>query len=145
VLDTSLSRQRMIRSSQSRAGGHLVPAIQLGVPYQGIYRDGIVRLDGDVDLRNGSRVEVNVVRKARKSPAAKPAARARASKAKSKRPLSGWDRAVATANKMTNRERNASIMAFCGVWKDRPDWKGKSSARIAAELRKRASSRGRHD
>lgn len=51
---------------------------------------------------------------------------------------------MAKAKKMTKKERMAAIMAAAGMWKDRPEWKGKSSAEIATELRKRAAGRGRN-
>lgn len=36
------------------------------------------------------------------------------------------------------RPKSDPIMKVFGMWKDRPEWKGKSSAEIARELRERA-------
>src|SRR4051812_44314393 len=35
------------------------------------------------------------------------------------------------------------LIALAGIWKDRPDWKGKSSIEIVAELRRRPTGRAR--
>ena len=51
---------------------------------------------------------------------------------------------MSQSKRMSKAERTAAIMAACGDWKDRPEWKGKSSAQIALELRKQAASRGRN-
>lgn len=45
------------------------------------------------------------------------------------------------AKRLTTRERIAIALAGCGAWKDRADWKGRSSASIAAEMRKRGARR----
>ncbi len=116
--------------------------------YKGIYRDGIVTLLGDVDLRNGATVDVNLRGKGkpqarRKSSGARPKAKKLTSAqiAAKSRP-SAWDRMLQT--KMTKKQRIAAVLAARGTWKDRADWKGKSTLQIAAELRTRASRRGRH-
>ncbi len=51
---------------------------------------------------------------------------------------------LAQSGKMTKAERLAAAAAVRGDWKDRPEWKGMSSVRIAAELRRRAFGRGGH-
>jgi len=104
-----------------------------------------VRLEGDVDFRNGSCVAVSVVRKARKPFAAKPFAQTRSSKPKPKRPLSRWERAVDSVKRMTKAECMDAVMAAGGVWKDRPEWKGMTPVQIAADSRKRAGSPARND
>lgn len=109
--------------------------VSLGMTYRGIYRDGYVRLEGDVDLRNGTPVEVFSLRETRARRVSSKARRAKASRVSRK---SEWERAMARAKKMTKKERMAAVMAAAGAWKDRPEWKGKSSAEIATELRKRA-------
>jgi hypothetical protein len=88
--------------------------------YTGVYRDGIVLLDGDVDLRNGARVEVL------------PTRRIGATKAKKR------------AAKGTRAKSSADpLLKFFGMSKDRADWKGRSSAEIARELRRRVSTRAK--
>ncbi|CAG1010952.1 hypothetical protein PHYC_03965 [Phycisphaerales bacterium] len=84
--------------------------------YRGVYRDGIVILQGDVDLRNGDTVEVNSAR------ARKPARRA--------------------PTKTRKTARVSERLPAFGIWKDR--WpKSMSSAQIARELREQASRRVR--
>jgi hypothetical protein len=53
-------------------------------------------------------------------------------------------RLFARTGKLTKQERLAAAQAVRGDWKDRPEWKGMSSIEIAAELRRRAFSRGRN-
>jgi outer membrane protein assembly factor BamB len=95
--------------------------------YRGVYRDGIVVLEGEVDLRNGTTVEVNPAR----------------GKGKGRRKVSSTPR----------RDRKAAqvhpFIALAGLWKDRPEWRGRSSVEIVRELRRRSPStrarrRGRH-
>lgn len=104
--------------------------------YRGVYRDGYVRLDGDVDLPNGSTVEVFSLAGARVKRAK--------SKKKAPRPASSvskgvWELAMAKGRKMTRAERVATAMKAFGAWRDRPEWKGWSSVEIAAELRRRST------
>lgn len=92
--------------------------------YKGVYRDGVVFLSGDVDLRNGEAVEVN-------SAKAKKPAKARGAAATSPK-----SRTTAKRPKATDR-----LPAF-GIWKDR--WPASmSSAQIARELREQVSRRAR--
>ncbi len=111
--------------------------------YKGVYRDGIVIIQGDVGLRNGSIVDVNL-RAQTKQPARTSGAR----KPKASRDIdslfkqNSWDQLH--RNKMNKKERMAILLASRGVWKDRPEWKGKSSAEISTELRIQASRRGRN-
>ncbi len=116
--------------------------------YKGIYRDGIVTLLGDVDLRNGATVDVNLRGKAkpqprRKSSAARPKSKKLTSaRITAKSRSSAWNRMLQT--KMTKKQRIAAVLAARGTWKERADWKGKSTLQVAAELRARASRRGRN-
>lgn len=107
--------------------------------YRGVYRDGFVRLQGDVHLPNGSYVEVNpaLEQRAWKAPGG-----FRRSRSSRNRGATDWE--LATRKKLTRPQRVAAALAACGTWKDRPEWKGKSSARIAAMLRGRAARRGRN-
>ena len=115
--------------------------------YKGIYRDGIVTLLGDVDLRNGATVDVNLrgvskrgARAIPRSPRAKANARTKTRDGPRSR-SSAWDGKL--KQKMTKKQRIAAILAARGTWKDRPDWKGKSTVEIATLLRQRASRRVR--
>jgi hypothetical protein len=87
--------------------------------YRGVYQDGVVVLEGEVDLRNGSRVEVQPARRATTAESKKRAGKGARTSAKSADPL----------------------LKFFGVWKDRADWKGRSSVEVAKELRRRAGRR----
>ena len=115
--------------------------------YKGVYRDGIVIIQGEVDLRNGAVVDVNL-----RGGRGGRGSRSRGSgKAESKELTAAqiaslfkhnaWD--LMRRAKVTKKQRMASLLAARGNWKDRPEWKGKSSAQVAAELRKQASRRGR--
>jgi hypothetical protein len=89
--------------------------------FKGIYRDGIIILEDATGLRNGTVVEVTRPAKRTKA-VAKPVAKGK------KKPA-------------TRRKRSAGSVAdwpAFGIWKDRADWKGKSSAEIARELREKA-------
>ena len=107
--------------------------------YRGVYRDGYVRLEGDNDLQDGARVEVSLEPDSRLPRTAaerlRAAAEGKAAAALLKR---------LTSKRMTKAQRLAALDAAFGMYKDRPDWKGKSTVQIAAELRVRASRRGRH-
>ncbi|CAG0997522.1 hypothetical protein PHYC_02659 [Phycisphaerales bacterium] len=95
--------------------------------FKGTYRDGIVYLTGngsEVARRDGERVEVTPLRRPRKS--AGPARARPASK---------------TKKRLTKAQRLAAFDAAFGIWKDRPDWKGKTTLEIVAELRKKAMGR----
>lgn len=117
--------------------------------YKGVYRDGIVIIQGEVDLQNGATVDVNLRSTARPQTRRKPPSpRADAKKLTSAQIAalfrsSAWD--LMRRTKMTKKQRIAAVLDARGTWKGRPDWKGKSSARVAAELRTRASRRGRND
>ena len=115
--------------------------------YRGIYRDGIVIIQGDVDLRNGALVNVNLRNGHRPEKARGRIAAAGKSKSKelTSRQVAAlfkqnaWDK----LRPMTKKQRMSALLAAQGTWKDRPEWKNKSSGQVAAELRTRASRRGR--
>ncbi|MEK6703975.1 MAG: hypothetical protein AABZ53_17085 [Planctomycetota bacterium] len=114
--------------------------------YKGVYRDGIVTLQGDVDLRNGAAVDVNLrsvpKKSRRKTLSAKASAKRKAtSNVAALFRANGWE--LLPQSKMTKEQRIAAALAVQGTWSDRPDWKGKSTVQIAKELRERASRRGR--
>lgn len=120
--------------------------------YRGVYRDGYVELEGAVDLRNGAEVEVNALRaaeprsangSAKKRKPTQPRVSSKSSvpvkkAAHAERATFSW-----RPKKMTKAERLAALQEVIGAWKDPPEWVGRSSAEIAAELRVRASTRGR--
>jgi hypothetical protein len=85
--------------------------------YRGVYQDGVVILEGDVPLRNGDRVSVNPS-KAKTRSRQKPKLRSGRSGAKPSKKVHPF-------------------IALAGIWKDRPDWKGKSTLEVVADLRKR--------
>ena len=126
------------------AGGHSIVRLIL-MTYKGVYRDGIVIIQGDVDFRNGAVVDVNL-RGRRKSAKKKSSGKAEANQMTPAQ-IAGlfkdnaWDSIRRT--KMTKKQRMATLLAARGTWKDRPEWNGKSSAQVAAELRTKASRRGR--
>jgi hypothetical protein len=92
--------------------------------YRGVYRDGIVVLQGDVDLRNGAPVDVKPV------PSGRASARPRAASRRSP---------SAKAGSRNTKVAQHRLPGF-GMWKDR--WpKSMSSADIARELRERVSRR----
>ena len=69
---------------------------------------------GDVDLENGTPVEVN--------PSSRIGTRVRKGK-----------------GVRTRAEKVHPLIALAGMWKDRPEWKGMTSVEIVAELRRRPS------
>lgn len=86
--------------------------------YRGVYQNGMVFFEGEVGLRNGDRVDVNPSRKAGRRSSTKAKAKARGGK----KPAAVHP-----------------LIALAGIWKDRPDWRGKSSVEVVAELRKSTS------
>lgn len=107
--------------------------------YRGVYRGGVVRLEGEVDLPEGSVVEVS---RAGRTSRKRTASEQRRANAEGKAAAAYWKRL--TSKRMTKAQRLAAFEAAFGAWKDRPEWEGLSSAQIAAELRKRAARRGRN-
>lgn len=92
--------------------------------FRGTFRDGVVIPDQTDGLRNGDVVRCIPERKKNK-PSATASTRAKPSR----------------AGKAAAKRRLDAFMSGFGSMKDRPDWKGRSSADIASEIRKRASSR----
>jgi hypothetical protein len=112
--------------------------------YKGVYRDGIVILQGDTNIQNGALVDVNL-RGAKRT--AKSSARSKTIEHSTlilaaTSTHNAWNSLLRT--KLTKAQRMAALLAARGSWKDRPDFKGKSSAQAAAELRTKASRRGRN-
>lgn len=96
--------------------------------YRGVYRDGIVILQGDVDLRNGDSVEVNA------TPARKPKAE--------KKSASGTNlRRGKVRSSSPKRTTAKHPLPGFGAWKGRTDIG--DTAEFARALRKRTSTRGR--
>lgn len=119
---------------------------EVRMTFKGIFRDGIVILESAAGLRNGEPVEVQRSPRKRvppkprhpvfpveQSPSERVAALLRAGK---------WEQALRI--RLTKEERMAAAAAAYGSWKDRPEWRGKSSAQISRELRRKAARRGRH-
>lgn len=93
--------------------------------YRGIVRNGRILVDID-DLPDGTSVEITPI----KRPSSKKSKKKKAT-SRRRKPLSGSAR----------RKKKDPFESIFGIWKDRPDWKGKSSLEILAELR--AKSLGR--
>lgn len=85
--------------------------------YRGVYRDGVVTLEGDVDLRNGAIVEVN---------------------AASTRRVAAASASTTKARKPVRQKKKHPFIALAGIWKDRDDWRGKTSEEIVAGFRTRS-------
>lgn len=96
--------------------------------FRGIYRDGVIVPNSEPGLSNGTVV--------RCTPAAKPQRKAPVKTAAQTRKKSG-SRAEKT-RRMTKPQRVAAVMQAFGMYRDRPDWRGRSSIEIAAELRQNA-------
>ena len=95
--------------------------------YRGVYRDGIVILQGDIELRNGASVEVN------ETPAKRPTAKS--SSVSKKRSVSK----KATRAKSPTRNPAKHPLPGFGAWKDRADIT--DSAAFARDLRRKVSRR----
>ncbi len=100
--------------------------------FTGTYHNGMVILDNSKGLREGARVEV--------LPAHAKARRAAASKGNRsamprKSPPGAKPGAASRAGPRAGKRQADAFAALCGMWKDRADWKGRSSADIARELR----------
>jgi hypothetical protein len=104
--------------------------------FRGIFKDGVIVPGTDLGLRNGAEVEFELLR-SRGGDAAGRRARAR-----KRAPRRGAARV--TSSKLTAAQRVALVLKFAGDWKKRADWKGRSSADIAAELRRRLARRDRN-
>jgi hypothetical protein len=110
--------------------------------YRGIYRDGIIIPDDAAGLKNGE--EVHFFAAARSVSGSRRSDSRRSPRSTSPTAVTAalWE--ALAAKRLTKKQRLAAAAAACGSWSNRADMKGKSSARIAADLRKRASRRGPH-
>jgi hypothetical protein len=100
--------------------------------YRGVYRDGIVILEGDVDLQNGEPVSVSRGKNVKSKSKAKSATRGRkpaAASAKSRTPAA-------------NRSAKHPLPGF-GAWKHRTDIA--DSVAFARALRRKTGARGSAD
>ncbi len=93
--------------------------------YRGVYRDGVIVLSGDVDLQNGDTVDVNRNSAAGVTPKRKPVSA---------------DKKRARAGSSKKKQSEHPFLALAGMWKDRKDWRGKSSVKVVAEIRDRGRS-----
>lgn len=101
--------------------------------YRGIFQNGVVIVENADGLRNGTVVDVQPAKRSTKS---KRSVRPQRSAAVRSRP--------AKKTRRKGRARKAVGDPFIesfGLWKDRPEWKGKSTLEIAAELRRKAMGR----
>lgn len=92
-----------------------------------IVRDGLVAVNTHGQIPDGTPVEIVRLDKPEKIPAKKKLAK----KSLSKRPK-------------ISKKKQDPFDQFYGMWKDRADWKGRSTEKIAQELREQASSRKRN-
>jgi hypothetical protein len=90
--------------------------------FRAVVRDGMININTHGRLPDGTVVEVLPV-----TPASKPKG---PSKARSRGPRKPTKRGKA--------EPANPLLAIAGIWKDRPDWKGKSTLEIQRELREKA-------
>jgi hypothetical protein len=84
--------------------------------FRGVYRDGVVILDDHEGLRNGAVVKVTRSTRGRKA----------TGKAKTTTPKRGAKKA------------KDPLLALAGIWKNRAEWKGKTTLQIVQELRRKA-------
>ena len=105
--------------------------------YRGIYRDGVVVLQGDVALQDGEAVEVNTAKPNRQPPATP-----NKKKLRSEAPQR---RAGGKTAKKTRTRKSIQDLAAFGIWKDRAEWKGLSTLEIMAQLRTHSLGRGNTD
>jgi hypothetical protein len=81
--------------------------------FRGVYQNGVVVLSGDVDLENGTPVDVNPSR-------------------------SGAKRSRRSSSKKPARKEHP-LIALAGIWKDRPEWKSMTSVEVLADIRRSRS------
>lgn len=87
--------------------------------FRAVVRDGMININTHGELPDGTVVEVSPVRR-----------RARKTSTRSARKST---KATKTAKTKAN-----PLLALAGIWKDRPDWRGKSTLEIQRELRTKA-------
>ena len=88
--------------------------------FRTVVQDGLIVVNTHGALPDGTAVDVV------------PARRARPRKGESRKPSAG---------SKSPKKKRLRDLAFFGMWKDRPEWKGKSTLEIAAELREKALGR----
>jgi hypothetical protein len=91
--------------------------------FRTVVRDGLIVINTHGELPDGTPVEVVRTRSGHKSVSA---------------PRRQVKKTKAPAKKKPIRE-----LAFFGMWKDRPEWKGKTTLEIQKELREKALGRSR--
>jgi len=84
-------------------------------------KDGLIIINTHGKIPDGTPVEVVRVKPPRKKSAAK-------------KPV----KKKATGRKAKKTDAAEAFQSLAGIWKDRPDWKGKTTLEIAAELRRKA-------
>jgi hypothetical protein len=91
--------------------------------YRGVYQgDGNVKLEGGADLRLGTRVDVF------------PSGDGNGSRQRTRTRLK-----PGAGRGKSNGKSVHPFIALAGLWKDRPEWRGKSSVEVVAELRQRSA------
>lgn len=101
-----------------------------GMTFRAVVQDGLIVINTHGAIPDGT--TVRVVRAGAPRKVAKTASRA------TKGPR------AKEAGKPVRRvaQKPHPLLALAGIWKDRPDWRGKSSTEVVAELRRRSV--GRH-
>lgn len=109
--------------------------------YRGVYRDGVVIVPGGLDLPEGA--EVEVLPAARGGNSRRPAAKPKGKKpAAAKKTLAKKSKVAKRPKRMSKAERLAALEAARGMWKNRPDFRGRSTEEIAHEWRLKFSRTG---
>ena len=94
----------------------------MGMTFHGTFTKGIIIPDPGQSLPEGTRVAVNPLRTAERL-----TARTRKTKA--------------VKGRASRNRKVHPLTALAGIWKDRADWKGKSSVQVVAELRRSSGPR----
>jgi len=124
-----------------------------------VYRDGVIVPDRDPGLKPGTEVDFQLARPssaaervARRKPAKAAGSDVRAAKSSRRKKAKAGPAATEPIPtiaqiRRTMRTPAARVAALLnsafGIWKDRPEWKGKSTLEVAAELRRKAMGRSR--
>ena len=93
--------------------------------FRTIVRDGMININTHGELPDGTPVEALPIQQS--PPRRGSAQRASAKKAAPKRP-----------SKKTGKPDANPLLSLAGIWKSRPEWKGKSTLEIHRELRAKA-------
>lgn len=105
---------------------HAPRRVHFRMTFRGTYRGGVIIPGGSLDLPEGARVDFSILRSSAPSEKKKP--RPGVQRA-SKRPPA----------RMSAAQRVEAFMQGFGILRDAPECKGKSSAAIARDLRRRAT------